>query len=74
MKRFLQILWSVCGVAFLGLLIFCFVQFNTISNDIRNVTDKMTIEDIRQGLDIVQQSLDVKEMELRDVNAQNEKQ
>ena len=66
MKRFLQILWSVCGVAFLGLLIFCFIQFNAISNDIREVTEQMTIEDIRQGLDIVQQSLDIKELELKE--------
>ncbi len=64
MKRFLQILWSICGVAFLGLIIFSFIQVNLISSDIREVTEKMTIEDIRQSLDILQQSLDIKELEL----------
>ena len=66
MKRFLQILWSICGVVFLGLIIFSFVQVHLISSDIRNVTEQMSIEDIRKGLDIVQQSLDIKEMELRE--------
>jgi len=60
LKTILRIVWISVGILFISLIIFTGIQINSICEDIRDVTSKMTVDDMRKVLDIVENQQQIK--------------
>lgn len=54
LKKISRIVWIACGVLFISLIVFVEVNVGLVCKDVREVTSQMTIDDVRQFLDIVE--------------------
>lgn len=63
MKNILRDVWIVAGIILIGVLVATGIHVNMVIGDIRAVSDSVTIEDVRQGMDIVEKQLDLELLE-----------
>jgi len=63
MKNALRDVWIAVGIVLLGVLIATGIHVNMVIGDIRAVSDSVTMEDIRHGMNIIEKQLDLELME-----------
>ncbi len=63
MKNILRNVWIALGVVLIAAVVFTCVHANMVISDIHAVSDSVTIEDVRQGLNIIEKALDLELLE-----------
>jgi len=53
-------IWLICGIILILSILVTTVHFNLMINDMRNVTSKMTIEDFRTVIKIIENQQEIK--------------
>ena len=54
LKTILRITWIIVGILLIALIIFTGASVDLVCKDIRQVTSKMTVDDARQFLNIIE--------------------
>ena len=53
-------IWLICGIILILSILVTTVHFNLVINDMRNITSKMTIEDFRTVIKIIENQQEIK--------------
>jgi len=53
-------IWLICGIMLILSILMTTVHFNLVINDMRNITSKMTIEDFRTVIKIIENQQEIK--------------
>lgn len=63
MKNLLRNVWVAVGVVLLVAIVYTCIHANMVIGDIRAVSDSVTIDDVRQGMSIMEKALDLELLE-----------